>query len=802
MSIACLGCRARKVKCDGRKPRCFNCELYHDECTFVFHNDKRKPYPREYIDALNSRISLLEGLLKKAHIDFDADPNLPARPVTVDDMEHSVSPPGARMTLNGEPIAEEYMDRLTDRVGQLSMTPSGLRYFGPTSNLHLLSSIVWTRRPISNIEFKGRAAVEAAGYSHDIDHVKRNHLLNLYWTWHHPFFNITEKSLFLRDMEIYDNGMPEQAKYFSPLLLNAMLAAASLLDEVYKEGDEYLMRARILLDIEVEEPRITAVQAAAVLGACEAVCDRDTRGWIYSGMSIRMAVDLGYQLNCDVWVKRGVISAEEAHMRKITFWGCFVFDRLWSFYMGRPASLRLGDVFVARPDESDGRFEEKESWVPYSGPNDKLPSIWTEFTAPTYLNTTMIHLVKLCELIGEIQEVMYTGTEGIGPALWSFASGMHVKLASWYTNLPPPLFCSVNSQKPVLSHIVVLHMQYHATLIILHRPFLKYANSDANVIRARRICRTAAVDISNLVDKYQNSWYGMRRVNVIALHIIFTAATVHLLNIWNETGLIRDTAVRCLKICCKSLKEQQYETCKRTLAMIHTLATKGRYSLEGTTALAEQPEFQDAASPENLWNPEQLPDPRFQIDKNSYELMAAQQFPHNELPLPMQPPPPHHIQHHQQQQHVTALGNMPFNPNNFTPIQMSPLDQGLATSEWLSKSNGYSLSDSLNDGVRGYYESTQAPVQIPLTASTQQRHQPSHSAHSSLSPATIKGLEAKQRSEMPVEMMVMGPPPPTGAPSQGYQLFDDMTAPPPGDWAYIPPVKSEPGPENRQDPYH
>lgn len=705
--------------------------MYGDECTFVFHNDKRKPYPKEYIDALHTRISILEGLLRNANIEFDSEPCIPVVPK----LPTEVSPAPNEIE---NAATEEYIDRLTDRVGQLSMTPIGLRYFGPTSNLHLLSSIVWTRKPTLNLEYKGRAAIEAAGFTYDIDPVKRDHLLELYWTWHHPFFNLTEKSLFLRDMDLYYKGMVDQAKYFSPLLLNAFLSVATLLDNVYTEGDQYHLKARILLDIEMEQPRITTVQAAAILAACEAVCDRDTRGWIYAGMSIRMAVDMGFQLNCDDWVKKNVITAEEAHMRKITFWGCFVFDRLWSFYMGRPASLRLGDVPLSRPCEADAMLGDKESWVPYTSPTEKLAPMWTEYTAPTHLNATRMYLVKLTEMIAEIQETMYSGSEGLGPELWSFASKMHVRLASWHTKLPSPLLCSPNSQRPVISHIVVLHIQYHGTLILLHRPFLKMVNQDSSVSHAKEICRTSAITISNLLGKYQKSWYSMRYINVIPVHIIFTAATVHLMNAWNDTGINKANATRGLKLCCEALNEmgQSYITAKRTLAVITCLAFQGGNeeiieamglkgnSLETPGFITSVPQYVETG-----WKPED----QQQDQVGTYKVMETG-FPviHNhDFDLSMEP--------HQVSGSVSTLKGMPFNTNNFAPItSVMPTTHNISNmsttnSEWFSKNPAYepnegeSINNAVTNSASTPYSGTFHPTQ---DTSPQQQESQSQQLHS------------------------------------------------------------------------
>lgn len=515
----------------------------------------------------------MENILSKANIDLSTVPT-----DTTKLQSNEIDETSTKLVEPTRPT-NDYVDRLTDRVGQLSMTNIGLRYFGPTSNLHLLSSIIWTRRPSSNIEFKGRAAVDAAGLRYNVDPARRDHLLNLYWTWQHPFFNVTKKSLFLRDMHLYETGRASQAKYYSPLLLNAILSLAALLDDEFDEGEDFYLKARLLIDIEVEEPRITTVQASAILGLFEGVCDRDTRGWIYTGMSIRMAVDMGLHLNCDCWVEKNMISKEEADMRKFTFWGCFVLDRLWSFYMGRPACIRLGDVSIERPTEEDASAEdEKEPWVPYVSRTVPLEPLWNEFTAPVRLNLTMVYLVQLTEMIAEIQETMYAGSEGLRPDLWSFASKMHVKLTNWYATLPSPLLCSANSQRPVVSHIVVLHMQYHASMILLHRPFLKIHGANISPNHAKDVCRTAATNITNLLEKYRSSWYSMRRINTMSVHIIFTAATIHLLNAWCDIGTYKSNATQGLKTCCLALSElgQTYETAKRTLAVLTCLINKGK----------------------------------------------------------------------------------------------------------------------------------------------------------------------------------------------------------------------------------
>lgn len=44
-------------------------------------------------------------------------------------------------------------------------------------------------------------------------------------------------------------------------------------------------------------------------------------------MSVRLSFDLGLHLDMTPYVIKGLMSAEEAEVRKITFWGCFVVDQ-------------------------------------------------------------------------------------------------------------------------------------------------------------------------------------------------------------------------------------------------------------------------------------------------------------------------------------------------------------------------------------------------------------------------------------------------------------------------------------------
>ena len=62
---ACDMCRKKKIKCDGKMPKCSHCENYKTECIFTPVEKKRAP-PKgaKYIEGLENRLGRMESLLR------------------------------------------------------------------------------------------------------------------------------------------------------------------------------------------------------------------------------------------------------------------------------------------------------------------------------------------------------------------------------------------------------------------------------------------------------------------------------------------------------------------------------------------------------------------------------------------------------------------------------------------------------------------------------------------------------------------------------------------------------------------
>jgi hypothetical protein len=73
----------------------------------------------------------------------------------------------------------------------------------------------------------------------------------------------------------------------------------------------------------MDSPTLATTQAAMILSAHEAANGRDSRAWIYSGMAVQMATDLGLHLNIELDEKYLDVVTEIEQviaLRKNTFW--------------------------------------------------------------------------------------------------------------------------------------------------------------------------------------------------------------------------------------------------------------------------------------------------------------------------------------------------------------------------------------------------------------------------------------------------------------------------------------------------
>jgi hypothetical protein len=142
---------------------------------------------------------------------------------------------------------------------------------------------------------------------------------------------------------------------------------------------------------------------------------------------------------------------------------------------------------------------------------------------------------------------------------------MSTELEEWYATLPPALQIDVTShatpdkqKDEPLPVIVQLHMQYHAVMILLHRPFVTDVSSPSALsevtLDACQMCTRSAVAISRLlrIFRRRQSW---RYVHLQSVHNTTIAGVVHAYDTCMFPGERGRQAQEGLSVCVQALGE-------------------------------------------------------------------------------------------------------------------------------------------------------------------------------------------------------------------------------------------------------
>lgn len=191
---------------------------------------------------------------------------------------------------------DEVTDQLSCRLGRLQLTHDGqLRYFGSTSNMTLLDALVDVTPPIA-VQKDASELLEHAQLDKELDETFETHLLELYFAWQDPCLHVVDAETFWRSRaQSRYEGIA--TPYYSRTLSDAMCALGAAYEPRYHPevvtfprslAEFFGDRAKILLELELETPSIATIQGLVILSNHEALCTRDTRGWLYSGKYLKL----------------------------------------------------------------------------------------------------------------------------------------------------------------------------------------------------------------------------------------------------------------------------------------------------------------------------------------------------------------------------------------------------------------------------------------------------------------------------------------------------------------------------------
>ncbi|KAJ6031795.1 hypothetical protein N7540_002527 [Penicillium herquei] len=260
-------------------------------------------------------------------------------------------------------------------------------------------------------------------------------------------------------------------------------------------GLPFAHRAMSALVDSLSCPTLAGVMACLLLAYEQFGSNHDSGLWMYLGISIRMAQDLGLQKHQGLkhnYGRKGVTPSEvmsgqagklredqyddldiynspqtvppafgteraRERERVDSFWSIFFLDRVISSGTGRPVTLRDEDIELCFPLQSESQ----------------LPNGWP---APFPPLIRVIHLYgRVTDLINGIQDVKHVTAETL-----KRLAGMESDLTGIYQRLSPKLhFNAANFQAYVRAkegtNFILLHFWFHTLIVLLHQPTLLHS---------------------------------------------------------------------------------------------------------------------------------------------------------------------------------------------------------------------------------------------------------------------------------------------------------------------------------------
>jgi hypothetical protein len=186
-----------------------------------------------------------------------------------------------------KPVKPEHVSvikRLLPSPIRFDMASGRVRYFGPTTNMNVLS----TTDPNSDLEQR-QTHWPIGLLLRDLSPEAHNYLMDLFWTCHNSVIHLVHFDAFYLDQE---RGA---SQFYSTFLHITMLATGYRYADKSRPGIQQLAlkgpimstlheKAKAMATLEIERPGgIPLIQAFSLLGALEFYSGRDDTGWVYTG---------------------------------------------------------------------------------------------------------------------------------------------------------------------------------------------------------------------------------------------------------------------------------------------------------------------------------------------------------------------------------------------------------------------------------------------------------------------------------------------------------------------------------------
>jgi hypothetical protein len=318
------------------------------------------------------------------------------------------------------------MDMSDFKPSQVKSSQS--RHYGLTSNFILQESEGDLPSSVS-----ADAAREWTTVTSDSELIE--HLLEVYFTWSHPFYLLFSQELFYHGMRFHRN------RYCTTLLMNAVLAVGCCYSDrpkARKDPND--------LDTVGDQPSLTTVQALGLMSLREAIRNHNTRAQSYISQMMNMAIGLGMHASQSA-ESSSTLTESEIEGRRITFWGCFILETTSAIYIGRISSLPRAAIGVEKPKVSPQL--EDALWRPFGTRYYDGGS--SELVQPSRNYSILVQSSLLSEIVDDIIHMLHRANIRIKR---QEVLSYYKKLQGWFRDLPVEL--RIQNEGLTLPHVIAL----------------------------------------------------------------------------------------------------------------------------------------------------------------------------------------------------------------------------------------------------------------------------------------------------------------------------------------------------------
>ncbi|KAF4422836.1 putative transcriptional regulatory protein [Colletotrichum fructicola] len=533
--ISCKRCQQRKIRCSRTFP-CANCSAASAKCEFRESDFKRPPVSREYVAALESRIASLEGFLARLKEASNDERNQILDEVEIKDYVPSFS----SLPLEDEAALSEALTKAT-----LQETLDGsMIYHGPTS--------------IFQNDYGDTCGSSSGNSKKSPFQDDRSNLINqtmrlclgLFFYWQYPLFMFIDREAFVAEFE--DN--PIDGDFCSPPLIYAAAAIGALMSkdpEIRSRAQGFADTAQSILTTEgLSAPRPTSVQALLCCGYYEVGQGNISRGWMFAGMAFRMGQDIGFQREPTHWGSEDRPNSKspfpfDNEFRRRIYWGCFLSDKIFSLFLGRPTFMYENDADV---NLSEPLPHDPPVWENWLFSHD-LGFLKTVRPAGPKLTLLFNQQIELARIIHDMLSTTFAPRKKTDAHArrWTEVSlnKLNARLVAWHEALPTNMRWKkwFTKKDNLQVNVAILHTLYHSTRISLNLPFIasigsmpslsedKPENEKNPLAQSFRVCRAGAEGIVDVLQRFKSE---------------HTLGNAPLLHMSNPSSLANDTLLPIL----------------------------------------------------------------------------------------------------------------------------------------------------------------------------------------------------------------------------------------------------------------